>query len=247
MFQIRDPRRGLRSAGEPPAGAARPETVSAFDADLAAIAAATLRLGGLAEEALSEALSALGAGGAERARRAAERRERLSGEARALSGRAAAALARRRRAGADLRLVLGALRAASALGRVGDLGANIAARAAALGAQGRAPGGPEAMAARLGARALAQLSEALSAHQARDALRARAVWRRDGELDAHYESLAASLVARMTADPAEIARGAEWLFMVKDLERIGDQARRIAAATWWTVTGEEIDAPRPEG
>lgn len=86
------------------------------------------------------------------------------------------------------------------------------------------------------------MSEALSAHQEGDAARARAVWRRDGELDAHYDSLFGSLIAAMAQRPEEVARGAQRLFVAKNLEWVGDQARRVAAAAYWTATGEEVDA-----
>lgn len=246
MFHRRPDGRGVPAAPEGARPGAGPHIVSAFDQDLAAIAAGAARLGGLSEELVSLALGALaGAAGPEAGARAQADRARAAQEAQALSDRAALVLARRQPVARDLRQVLGTLRLIAALSRSCDLAANTVARAERRDrAAPLRPGGPEAAVARLGQRALAQLSGALSAFQARDAARARAVWSRDPEIDAHHDSVGVALLARMAEDPAEVAPGAQLLFAAKNLERIADQARRVAAAAWWMETGEEID-PAP--
>lgn len=119
MFLSRDPRRGARRSASGPAIRSRPHIVRAFDDDLAAVAADTARLGGAAEDLVSEALRALAPGAPDLAAEAAARRDRLAADARRLTERAAVVLARRQPLAADLRQVLGALRLAGALGRMG--------------------------------------------------------------------------------------------------------------------------------
>ena len=234
MFHRSDPRL-IGSASAP--GAPRPHTVTAFDDDLRVVAALTVRLGGLAEDLLSLALRRL-EGGAD-ADDPRSRRARLSSLERELTRRAAALLALRQPVAGDLRAVLATFRLAAALGRAGDLATNLAERAAELRKAGSDPLDPALH--RFGERALAQLGLALSAYQDGDARAALAVWRRDAELDVHFSSLAATLVERLAERPQDAAQGAQRLFLAKDLERVGDQARRIAAATWWALTGSEID------
>ncbi|MBR27909.1 MAG: hypothetical protein CML46_13320 [Rhodobacteraceae bacterium] len=249
---------GASSHAAPGTPAGRRHTVSAFDEDLTGIVALTLRLGGQAEELTDLALRAMETGDPALAEDAAARRARLTGFARSATASAAFVLALRQPMAADLRLVLAALRMIPALERTGELAANIAARGAELRragacADGRGaaasasagPDDPDLALRRFGGRALSQLSMALSAHQARDAARARAVWRRDAALDAHFSSLLDSLVAGMAERPQDVARFAQRLFLAKDLERIGDQARRIAAASWWMQSGREIDEAPP--
>lgn len=234
MFHDSDPRR----IGPAPApGAPRPHTVTAFDDDLRVVAALTVRLGGQAEDLLSLALRRLDEGAVEDDPRG--RRARLSSLERELTGRAAALLALRQPMAGDLRAVLATFRLAAALGRIGDLATNVAERATELRRWSPDPLDPALH--RFGERALGQLGLALSAHQDGDASAALAVWRRDAELDAHFASLAATLVEGLAERPKDAAQGAQRLFLAKDLERVGDQARRIAAATWWALTGSEID------
>ncbi|MEC9432014.1 MAG: PhoU domain-containing protein [Pseudomonadota bacterium] len=223
----------------------RRHIVSAFDEDLTGVVALTVRLGGQAEALTDLALRAMETGDPALAAEAAERRARVAAFARSATTSAAFVLALRQPMAADLRLVLAALRMIPAMERTGELAANIAARGselrrAAAGA-GAGPDDIDLALRRFGGRALSQLSMALSAHQSRDAARARAVWRRDSALDAHFSSLLDSLVAEMEERPQDAARFAQRLFLAKDLERIGDQARRIAAASWWMQSGREID------
>ncbi|SFI96067.1 phosphate signaling complex PhoU family protein [Albimonas pacifica] len=251
MFQHPDPLRPDRPQAEAPG---RRHTVSSFDDDLRQVAAQTARVGGMAEELLSAALSLLLRGGAAEAAEVRALRDRQRLLAREANDRAASLVALRQPMGGDLRQLLAALRALAALARSGDLSANLAEGAARLREEAPAPAAPapapgedmDAALRRFGQRALAQLASAISAHQARDAEAARAVWRRDGELDAHYESLTRSLLARMAEGADQVVPGARRLFIAKDLERIGDQARHVAAATWWMLRGTEIDvSPEP--
>ncbi|WP_339951828.1 phosphate uptake regulator PhoU [uncultured Albimonas sp.] len=247
MFQHPDPLRPDRPQEARPG---RRHTVTSFDDDLRQVAAQTARVGGMAEELLSAALPLLLRGGLGEAAEVRELRDRQRLLAREATDRAASLVALRQPMGADLRQLLAALRALAALARSGDLSANLAEGAARLRAE--APSAASATPAlgddmdaalrRFGLRALAQLSCAISAHQARDAEAALAVWRRDGELDAHYESLTRTLLSRMGEGADQVVPGARRLFIAKDLERIGDQARHVASATWWMIRGAEIDA-----
>ncbi|MDF2234642.1 phosphate uptake regulator PhoU [Albimonas sp. CAU 1670] len=242
MFQPPDP---LRPDRPQDLRLGRGHTVSSFDADLRQVAVETARVGGMAEELLSRALTLLSRGDLAEAAELRALRDRQRRLAREANDRAASLVALRQPMGADLRQLLAALRALAALARSGDLSANLAEGAARLRAEGEPVDGAEEMNAalrRFGLRALAQLSAAISAHQARDAEAARAVWRRDGELDAHHEALTRALLDRMAEGAEPVVAGARRLFMAKDLERIGDQARHVAAATWWMLRGAEIDA-----
>ncbi|MFO7855657.1 MAG: phosphate signaling complex protein PhoU [Paracoccaceae bacterium] len=244
MTTYGDIRRLFAAAGTAPApadpdGGARRRVVSAFEEDLLAVSTLTVRMGGRAEDLVATALGAAerrDSGAAEAAEAGARALYALE---RKLAERATAVLALRQPMAADLRMLLASMRVATSLKRIGGLARDVAARGATLG-----PGRPHDASAsvlRLGRGALGQLSEALSAHQARDAGRALAVARRDRALDALCESLMGALVRRMAEEPATVGEGAQWLFVTKNLERIGDHAAGIARATHYMVAGREID------
>ena len=72
------------------------------------------------------------------------------------------------------------------------------------------------------------------------------VWRRDGEVDEHYESLFGELLAMMSSNPDSVAAGAHLLFIAKNLERIGDHATNIAEILHFQMTGQELVGERPK-
>jgi phosphate transport system protein len=243
MTTFGDMRRLFAAASSTPASADRGEAgrrhiVSAFEEDLLAVSTLTVRMGGRAEELVAAALRATERRDAAAAEAAEAGARALDALERKLAERATAVLALRQPMAADLRMLLASMRVATSLERIGGLARDVAARGAALG-----PGRPQdagASVLRLGRGALDQLGEALSAHQARDAGRALAVARRDRALDALCESLMGALVRRMAEAPETVGDGAQWLFVTKNLERIGDHAAGIARATHYMVTGREI-------
>lgn len=217
----------------------RPPSARAFEDDLMAVSTLTARMGGRAEDLLAQALTAIDRRDADLAEEIARGDAAMDELERQLSERAVAVLALRNPVAGDLRMLLASLRISASLERVGNLARNTAVRGAALRDRRRDELSESIL--RLGERAQAQLSEALSAHQARDADRARAIARRERQLDAHFASVAEALVARMAEEPKDIGSGAQWLFVAKNLERAGDHAVSIAEATWFMVRGEALD------
>ncbi len=92
----------------------------------------------------------------------------------------------------------------------------------------------------------ARLREVLDAYAAGDVEPALDVWRRDGEVDEHYESLFRELLSLMTSRPDQVAAGAHLLFVAKNLERIGDHATNIAEILHFQMTGVELTGARPK-
>ncbi|MBL8773715.1 MAG: phosphate signaling complex protein PhoU [Phenylobacterium sp.] len=155
-------------------------------------------------------------------------------------------LIRRHRPGdADLRRAISTLKLAMNLERCGDLARNIAKRSLVLSA-----GEPvlplTGAIERMGRLVAARLREVLDAYAAGDVEPALDVWRRDGEVDEHYESLFRELLAMMQNHSNSVAAGAHLLFVAKNLERIGDHATNIAEILHFQMTGEELVGERPK-
>ena len=75
------------------------------------------------------------------------------------------------------------------------------------------------------------------------------VWRRDHEVDEHYNSLFRELLTYMMGDARTITPCAHLLFVAKNLERIGDHATNIAEIVHYEISGEQVnpgDRPRAD-
>lgn len=144
----------------------------------------------------------------------------------------------------DVRRAVGAVKLATALERVGDLCRNIAKRGLVLAEHEPLPG-PARSAARMGGLVAGRMREVLDAYVARDLDRAMSVWRRDAEIDEHYNSAVRELLTTMAAAPAAVPAGAQLLLVVKNLERIGDHATGVAELAHFEISGTEPPTPRP--
>jgi phosphate transport system protein len=138
----------------------------------------------------------------------------------------------------DLRKVLGAVRVANDLERVGDLAEGIAHRTLTLNEMDRislAKG-----VARMGKLVKSQLSQALDALLREDVDLAVQVWLSDEDVDEMYNSIFRELLTYMMADPRTITSCASLLFVAKNLERIGDQSTNICESIYFTVNGTHL-------
>ena len=148
----------------------------------------------------------------------------------------------------DLRKTMAAMKIASNLERCGDLAKNIAKRTLVLSEIEPMPTLNRSI-ERMGRLVETRLKEVLDAYISNDAERAMEVWRRDEEVDAHYNSLFRELLTYMMGDPRTITACAHLLFVAKNLERIGDHATNIAEIVHYEITGEQVspaDRPRAD-
>jgi phosphate transport system protein len=132
--------------------------------------------------------------------------------------------------------VLGAMKLAGDIERIGDLCKNIGKRCLELtGEENRAAvKGIERM-----SRAVShQLQMALDAYLRQDVKAAIEVLDLDDDIDDHYTSFFRETLTYMMEDPRQIGSNTHLMFMAKNLERIGDHATNIAKAVYYMVTGE---------
>ena len=136
----------------------------------------------------------------------------------------------------DLREIVGALRIANDLERIGDLAKNIGKRVLAM--SGEFPSqkvirGVEHM-TRPGAGAAQARARR---YAARDVAIALAVWKGDEEIDAMCTSLFRELLTYMMEDPRKISFCIHLLFCAKNIERMGDHATNIAETVHYMIEG----------
>lgn len=214
--------------------------VSAFTEELDQLSADILRMGGLAEAMIRDASRAVVNRDAALAEAVIERDLEMDRLERELEGKAVRMLALRQPMASDLRNVIGAIKLAGGIERIGDLAKNIARRSLAVMDEDNrsALRGVE----RMGQAVSNNLQKALDAYARRDAEAAILVLRQDDDIDSHYNGLLRTMLVFMAEAPDQLDARSNFLFIVKNLERIGDHATNIAKVVHFIATGERIVA-----
>ena len=219
-------------------------TVRSFSQDLEELSADLARMGGLAEDILSDALQAIATRDLALADSVVARDPQIDSLQVEVEKKILRLLALRQPLARDLRQTISALKIATELERIGDLGKSIAKRVKLV--EGIGPAGALKGVARMGRLVTAQLKRVLDAYTAQETDAANKVWIRDEEVDEHYQSLFREVVTYMIEDPRTISACAHLLFVAKNLERIGDHCTNIAEEIHFLVTGEQIPVERPK-
>jgi phosphate transport system protein len=221
-------------------------TIAAFDRELAALGQGIAEMGAIASQMASDAMGALSSLDSLLAQSAVESDFRLKALQREVEQQATLESARRQPVAKDLREIIGAMRIAGDLERIGELAKNIAERAMKIG-----PGTPPIDAAlglrRMNDAATRMLSDVLDAYAKRDAAQAQLVWSRVAELDSLGDLVDRDLLTHMMKKPRAITAGVQLLFCSKNIGRIGEHATNVAETVYYVVTGGAIIAIRPEG
>jgi phosphate transport system protein len=220
-------------------------TVRAFTEELEALSSDIARMGGLAEQALTNAVTAIARRDAAIAHGVIEGDPKIDELQREIERKIMRLLALRQPMGRDLRQTVAALKLAADLERIGDLAKNIAKRALTI--QEFDPISLTKSIERMGKLAAVQLKQVLDAFVTHEVAGAVSVWMHDDDLDEHYNSLFRELLTYMMEDPRMIGPGAHLLFVAKNIERIGDHCTNIAEVIHFLETGEDLGADRPKG
>ncbi|WP_455873383.1 phosphate signaling complex protein PhoU [Rhizobium yanglingense] len=218
---------------------------SAYDDDLKFLSRRISEMGGLAEQMVSDAVRALVNGDTALAQKVISDDVILDHAEREIGDKAVVTIARRQPMASDLREIMGSIRIAADLERVGDLGKNTAKRVIAV----QSTGVPRKLARgleHLSELALVQLKEVLDVYTTRAADKAKSIRERDEEIDAMYTSLFRELLTYMMEDPRNITSCTHLLFCAKNIERIGDHATNIAETIYYMATGAQPEGERPK-
>jgi phosphate transport system protein len=221
-------------------------TAKAFDIDLQDIARLVSEMGGLTEKQIGDSIDALSKHDEPLAQRVISIDSKVDLLQREIEEKSVLTIARRQPMAVDLRDVIGALRVANDLERIGDLAKNIAKRVPAIDGDvqlQKVLRGVEHMADLV----LTQVKDVLDSYARRDLNKALAVWRGDEEIDAVNNSLFRELLTYMMEDPRNITLCIHLLFCAKNIERMGDHATNIAETVYYMVEGHPLTDERPKG
>jgi phosphate transport system protein len=196
-----------------------------------------ITMGGLADEAVRRAISAIFNRDTNVAHTAKETDKEIDGLQLDIDEKAIELL---RSAGSpkDLRFITVAMKIARDLERVGDEATTISRRAFELSQDTNAS--PASNVVRRAEIELGMLGDALKAFVTGDSARAREVIPRDKEVDALNKQLHSDLTKQIMADPATTPRCLNFMVISKSLERIGDHAKNIAEDVVYLYEGRDI-------
>ena len=217
----------------------------AFDRDIGQLRGMLSQMGGLAEQAIHDAINALQRADTALATQICESDksiDTLQAEVEALAVRI---IAGRKMVDGDLREVVAALKIAGVIERIGDYAKNIAKRVPLIESEQRIE--PIAVIPAMARIAAEMVHDVLDAFAARDAQAAVLVCERDRLLDDFYDGIFRMLVTYMVENPATIGQVAHLLFVAKNLERIGDHATNVAEMVYFAATGAPMPRTRQDG
>jgi phosphate transport system protein len=218
----------------------------AFDVDLQELTRLVAEMGGLAERQIVDSVDALIRRDFELSAYVVSTDPELDRLQREIEERAVLTIARRQPMAVDLRAIVGAMRVATDLERIGDLSKNIGKRVSSLSADFQPMQlirGIEHMTELV----VSQVKSVLDAYAAHDLPAAMEVWKGDEEVDAICTSLFRELLTYMMEDPRNISLCIHLMFCAKNIERIGDHATNIAETVFYMIEGEAIRDKRPKG
>ena len=209
-----------------------------YDDDLRRLRVQVIMMGGRVETLVGASVRAFAERDPELARRTIESDRAVDRHEIAIDGLCREILELGQPVASDLRFVTGAIRLATDLERIADLGVSISRSALALCAE--APLQPEVGLARMASEVESMLHEALDAFLAGDASKAEQVIARDQLID----NLSAQIFCELFTHVVENARCITevlWIQSVaKHLERIGDHVTYLGELVVSMVRGEDI-------
>ena len=213
-------------------------TVKAFDQDIGQLRGLISQMGGLAENAIAQSMSALQRGHGELSAQIAADDKKIDAIEAEVERFAVRIIALRAPMADDLREVIAALKIAAVVERIGDYAKNIAKRVPQLESEHRID--PMSTLPAMGRMAAEMVHDALNAFAARDWQAAMRVCESDVALDDFYDSIFRTLVTYMVENPKTISQCAHLLFIAKNLERIGDHATNVAEMVYFAATGTRL-------
>jgi len=220
-------------------------TAKAFDFDLRELKCMVAEMGGHVEKQLLTAIDALVRNDKEWGEKVVRADATLDALQHSIEEKGIATIATRQPMAIDLREVVGVLRIANDLERIGDLAKNIAKPVAALGSEDMPRQARRGM-THIMSLAIGLLTDALDSFASGDGEKAAAVWSRDNEIDLMYTSLFRELLTYMMEDPGTVAAGVHLVFCAKNIERVGDHATNIAESVYYIVEGRTLSEDRPK-
>jgi len=211
-----------------------------FDTDLDVISNNLMRLGGLVESQVSQAIYALSKSSAEVAEEVLEIENEVNALEIEIDHEIASFIARRQPTAGDLRLLVAMSKTTADLERAGDEAAKIARKVTSI-VNGVAPLALPFSELRVcGGLATELLRKTLDAFTRLEVQTAVSILQNDGVFDREFDGFMRKLITYMMEDPRTISASLDLIFIAKSIERIGDHSRNIAEFIIYIVEGRDV-------
>ena len=211
-----------------------------FDADMEAVRARVLEMGGLVEEQVNQAVEALISGNTKLAEGVIEQDHRVNALEVAADEACTHIIALRQPTASDLRMILTIIKTITDLERIGDEAAKIARFAIKVYDSDRIVAPRYNEIKYMAGLATKMLRESLDSFARLDVTGAAAVARQDMEVDEEFHLITRHLITFMMEDPRTISTFIDLLFVVKAIERIGDHAKNMSEYVVFMVKGKDV-------
>jgi phosphate transport system protein len=215
-------------------------TSKQFDAELEAVRARVLQMGGLVENQIKLAIESLVTGDVALMTQVIEDDHRVNAMEVEIDESCNHILVRRQPAAGDLRMVMTVIKTITDLERIGDEAEKIARMAKLLSQKERLHLPRYNEIKHAGEIALDMLRKSLDAFARLNLTAAAEVVRQDEQVDEEFRAIMRYLITFMMEDPRTISTSLEILFVAKAIERIGDHAKNMSEYVVYMVKGRDV-------
>lgn len=215
-------------------------TYKQYDAELEAVRAKVLQMGGLVEQQIVNAMDSLVSVNPKLAQEVIEVDQQVNALEIQVDEDCSHIIARRQPAASDLRLIMMIVKTITDLERIGDEATKIARVTQKIYESDRMykPRFNEIKTMVTLVREMLRTS--LDAFARLDVTRTVEVARQDEQVDEQFRAAMRQLITFMLEDPRTISMSLEVLFVAKAIERIGDHAKNIAEYVVYMVKGKDV-------
>lgn len=215
-------------------------TYKQFDADLEAVRARVLEMGGLVEDQVNKAIEALIGQNTALAEEVIANDVQVNGLEVASDEACTQIIALRQPTASDLRMILTIIKTIADLERIGDEAVKIARFTVKTLNNDRITIPRYSEIKYMADLAIKMLRTSLDSFARVDASAAASVARQDMEVDEEFHLIARHLITYMMEDPRNITLFIDLMFVVKAIERIGDHAENISEYVVYMVKGKNV-------
>jgi phosphate transport system protein len=210
-----------------------------FDEELEDIRNKVLQMGGIVEEQLTRAITALVGGQVKLAKQVVKDDYRVNALEVEIDEECTRIVARRQPAASDLRLVMAVIKTITDLERIGDEAKRVA-RMVEEELNGAMAEDVRYEVEHMGNLVREMLRMILDAFARLDIEAAVRVVKADNRVDVKYVSITRQLMTYMAQDPKSIPRVLNILWAARAMERMGDRCGNIAEYIFYLVQGKDI-------
>ncbi len=215
-------------------------TYKQFDTELEALRASVLKMGGLVEEQIAQAVDALIKGDLKLAEQVEANDHTVNSLEVSIDEDCAHIIARRQPTASDLRIVMMVVKTITDLERIGDEAAKIARMARLIHSTERITLPRFSEVKYMADLVRDMLRKALDGFARLDASKAVEIARQDEAVDEEFRLNLRHLITFMMEDPRTISVFIDILFVAKAIERMGDHAKNMSEYVVYMVKGKDV-------